>query len=190
MKKSEKFYLLIFILSCVSLGIAIILKLCGVPWFGSAPITVSHYSNLEYTVNIITVVFQGFLIVGCMTWEPPKELIKKYIPFIPLNALLYFIPQYVYLVLNIIMLFAMALSVRPRFSTVIRSVFGIAFICLVRQASMWLKYNTFGIAPETTDAWSMIIGNIDQFIIFALYYYFNVKWGDKYAKLVIFRKDR
>ena len=80
MTKKDKLFLLIFILSSLSIIIAIPLKLLGINLFN---INLSFNLipiNLEYILNIIINIVQFYLIIGCITFYEPSKLIIKYDP--------------------------------------------------------------------------------------------------------------
>jgi hypothetical protein len=190
MKKTDKLYLLAFILSFASLAAAVILKLCGVEWFDSE-IGTDHYSAIDYVFHAVMLTIQAYIMLGCMTWIPAKELIKKYVFFIPINALPLFLPAKYALIVSTVVFAIMTFVSRPKLSTIPRFMLALVVITIVQQASMWLKYSLFRIDTMQTDLVTYLIGNIDQLIILSLYYYIVVKWGDKIAvELVLFWKNR
>jgi hypothetical protein len=190
MNKKEKFYILAFVLSLASLVAAVALKMCGATWFDSAPIVSAENTPTQYMADTKKLIVQRYLMVWWITWVAPKELASKYIPFVLLNVILYFIPENCYLVSCIIMLFTISFAISPKFSTILKFIYGLIVISIIQQASIWLKFNLFGWSATYADVKSILIGNVDQFILFSLFYYFNVKCGDKYAVLAFLGKKK
>jgi len=189
MNKISKIYLLAFVFSLLSLAAAVVLKLCGITWFDST-IKESTHSTSEYILQAAVLIVQGFLMLGCMTWISPKELVKKYLPFVPLNVLPLLLPSSYALCISFSVFVAMAFLARPKLTTSIRFFTALIYISLIQQASVWVKYGLFHFKTIEADAMTVLVGNIDQFILFALYYYVAWKWGGKIVELVLFWKNR
>ena len=190
MDKKDKMYLIIFVLSFFSLLAAVVLKLCGVSWFDSTPPQESSRTALEYMLQSIILIVQGFIILGCMTWLDSRELIKKYIPIIPINILPLVLPSKYGLYISLAVFVLMAFYARPKLSTIPRFIIALIFIAVVQQASVWVKYDLLQFKTLEADAMTFLVGNIDQLILLALYYCAAMKWGDKIVELVLFRKNR
>jgi hypothetical protein len=189
MKDKSKLYFLLFAFSVISLIAAIVLKLCGIGWFDSSPAFNPTYSLTDKIINFFYFVVQGYLIVGCCTWITPKKLIQAYAPFIPLCALLFFIPSRYYIAACFSITFAICFSISPLFSSIIKWILGVICINLIQLGLLWVKFSIFKLSPTNVDIQSLLLNSIDQFIILSLFYYFNVKCGDKIV-VVLFRKNR
>ena len=73
MQKKDKFYILIFIFSIVSICASIALKLFGFDWFQLNKCSIETLFNLEIVIELIILIFQYILIVGCITRYKFKE---------------------------------------------------------------------------------------------------------------------
>ena len=179
MTKKEKMYLLIFVFSLISLIVAVILKCCGVTWFSTEFSLADKYETFDYIGNIVYLIAQGFLVLGCCTWIKPKMLIKAYIPFMPLNLLLFFISSNTYQIGCLIIMFSMAMSINHKLYSILRFIAGLIFVCGVQWVSNFVKYEIIGIQKLSMSFTSLILGSIDQFIIYSAFYYFVIKCGEK-----------
>ena len=190
MTKKDKLFLLIFILSSLSIIIAIPLKLLGINLFN---INLSFNLipiNLEYILNIIINIVQFYLIIGCITFYEPSKLIIKILPYLPLTILLYFLPQNTIFPLSLIILLATCLSLRPKFSTIISFIINIIVISMLQLLLIWLKLNIINYSSEFPNFINLFLMHIDEFIILGSIYFVTRKWGDEFVqKLAIFRRN-
>lgn len=189
-KKKDKFYLLIFILSCLSILISIILKSLGIDWFSLYFKNIFIPIKLEYVINTIMLMIQFYLIVGCITRYEPKKLFIKLLPYFPLNILIYFFPGKFHFALCLIIMFSVCLSLRPKFSTLISFIINLLLIFSMQFILLWLKLDIKNFLPVFPNVINILLINIDQFILLGFLYFVNRKWGEKYAKLVLHRRKR
>jgi hypothetical protein len=189
MKDKSKLYTLIFIFSVLSLVAAIVLKASGVTWFDGSPISTYGYTNVDKAINFVYLVTQGFLIIGCCTWIAPKALAKNYIPFIPLNALLLFVPINFYLMACFILTFSISISINPKLSGLIKFILGVIFVNAFQLALIWIKYNIFKALPLWLNIPELFAVSIDQFVLLGFLYYVCQKWGEKYVVVLFGRRD-
>lgn len=180
MHKKHRLYLVISILSFLSLIIAITLKLNGTKIFD---LNINPYTPndwVTYISNTIILIFQYILIVGCIVRYKLKELTIKLIPYMPLVVILYFLPTNVYFILNCIILFVTCISLKPKFSTIVLFIVNIFIISLLQLLLLWLKLDIKNVMPISLGFIDFFVFNLDQFILLGLLYFINRKWGEKY----------
>ena len=187
MIKKDKLFLLIFIFSINSIFASIILKLLGVNIF-----SVSNY-NFDYpvigfSIKLLILIAQYYLIVGCVTRLPPKTLFFKMLPFLPLVTILYCLPKEQYSIISTLILFVTCLALIPKFSTVVSFVLNIIFISIFQLVMAWLRLDVNQFETIFPSFLQMLIMNIDQFIILFLLYFLNRRRGDIYVD--IFRRKK
>ena len=187
MIKKDKLFLLIFIFSINSIFASIILKLLGVNIF-----SVSNY-NFDYpiigfSIKLLILIAQYYLIIGCVTRLPPKTLFFKMLPFLPLTTILYYLPKEQYSSISVLILFVTCLAIIPRFSTVVSFVLNIIFISIFQFVMIWLRLDIKQFETIFPSFMQMLVMNIDQFIILFLLYFLNRKRGDIYVD--IFRREK
>ena len=177
-------------MSLFSLIASIVLKYLGIDWFDLQNYRFEIENIPKYIINSIILILQYMLIVGCVNRYNFKELFIKLLPYFPIVVILYFLPKEFYCILNCIILFTTCMSLRPRFSTIISFIVNITCISLIQIILLWIKLDISNLVPVSLGLIDFLIVNIDQFIMLALLYYINRKWGDKFDKLVIFRGKR
>ena len=187
MIKKDKLFLLIFIFSINSIFASIILKLLGVNIF-----SVSNY-NFDYpvigfSIKLLILIAQYYLIVGCVTRLPPKTLFFKMLPFLPLTTILYYLPKEQYFNISALILFVTCLALIPKFSTIISFVLNIFFISSIQLLMIWLRLDIKQFESIFPSFLQMLVMNIDQFIILFSLYFLNRKRGDIYV--AIFRREK
>ena len=189
MTKKDKLFLIIFLLSCLSIACATSLKLMGLNLFGLNSSFNLIPLSLENSITFMMLMIEFYLIVGCITLYEPKELLIKILPYLPLNALIYFLPDNAYLILCLIMMFVTCISLRPKFTTIIMMVINLLIIFTIQLSIRWLRLDITNFVPVIPDFINVYLLHIDEFIILGLLYFVNRKWGEKFAKLVLFRRN-
>lgn len=181
--KKDKFYILVFIFSIISIVIAMILKLFGIDWFRLQNHTTNNFLNIEYFIKLLIIIVQYFLIVGSVTCFPFKKLFFKMLPFLPLTIILYCLPAKIYSYISVLILFVTCLVLMPKFSTIIHFVLNILFISIFQLVMMWLRLDIKQLETIFPNFLQMLIMNIDQFVILFLLYFLNRKRGDIYVDI-------
>jgi hypothetical protein len=181
MTKKDKLYLLAFVLSSASIGVAIILRLANVNFYDAYASNISASTASKAVINAIFAIIQFVLIIGCVVREPPKKLIAKTAPYFLLNALLPCLPETYYYILNVMILFVVCIAIRPCFSSVARFAACSAIIPIMQIALIWLRTGVLAMSPLFPDLYLFLIINIDQIILLFLLYLISRKRGDKFV---------
>ncbi len=193
MTKKEKLFLLIFALSVLSIFVSFTLKLAGINLYGINESYDFSFTfvpiRVEFIINGIISIIQFYLIVGCITRYQPKPLLIKIIPYLPLTFLLYFLPEQLFFPLCLLILLATCTSINPKFSTLILFIVNIFLISVLQIVLIWLKLDVVTISPIFPDFMKLLLLHFDEFIILGFLYFVNRKWGEKFAKLVIFWRN-
>lgn len=138
-------------------------------------------------------IIQFYFIIGIITQLKSKELFFKIMPFIPLNILVYFIPNDVYICMNILILFVVSIAIKPKARTLFNFVITMFLISIMQLGIIWLRINIFNLIPPFPDVIKMLIMNIDQYIVLFLLYCLSIKGGennDTNAIMAFFRRKR
>ncbi len=139
MTKKEKLYVLIFSLSCLSILAAVPLKFVGVKLFGINIFPIFIPSNIEFTLNNIITMIQFYLMIGCITFYEPKNMLIKILPYLPLMILVNYFTLNNTFIFTLIIMLVTSLSLKPKFSTLISFVVNIIFISIIQIILMWIK---------------------------------------------------
>lgn len=189
MQKKDKFYILIFIFSILSICASIALKLFGFDWFCLNKFAIYLPEYIDIIINFVILSIQYFLIVGCVTRYNPKILFFKMLPYMPLLVLMEYFPKNVYSILTIIILLVPCLSFIPKFSTVFRFIYNIIFVSILQLIIIWLRVDIKQFAPIFPETIQFLAINIDQLIILSFLYYINRRRGDNNGIHIFRQKD-
>lgn len=170
---------------------AVILKHYGVSFFDESKYNEITLPGMLYQlINFIVIIFQFYLMVGCVVREHPKALMLKIIPFIPLILIFFMISSNYIMPATIIIWLAVSLSMRPKFKTVLLLIINLIIISLMQIALIWIKTNVFDFTGGAEyPILQYLTMNIDQFIFLVLLYYFNRKAGEVNVYAALFRKS-
>ena len=189
MTKKEKLYVLIFSLSCLSILVSIPLKLIGIKLFGINIFPIFFPSNLEYTLNNILSMIQFYLIIGCVTFYEPKNMLIKILPYLPLTILINSFSLNNTYLFCLILLLVTCMSLKPKFSTFISFLLNIFLISILQMILIWVKLDVSFFSPVFPSFINIVLYHIDEFIMLGFLYFLNRKWGEKFAQLVIYRRN-
>ena len=191
MKGISKFLYAIAIAALFSFAICILMKQFGIEWFSMQLNSSNSFDTvLKYIINTIILALQFYLIVGCVVAFKPKVLAYRIIPYLFLITLFYFLPEKIYVHLNILIIFVTCITLRPSGRTVIMFILNIGLISIIQLSLIWLRLGVAQRIHVYDDHVSLLLMNIDHIIIYASIYYINLKVGEKNDYFAIFRKSR
>lgn len=175
------------LLTCIiMLFLCIILKLFGIPWFDmetDIPTILLKIDNiianndvLSFLYSIIFLSINNFMILGCSTRLPYKEMALWTIKFIPLNAILIVLKLYVTsnvsMILDITFLLLMGYIINHQIK---RTCIFVIINILYQGISLFIR--SLGVHNGNYGICYSILLNLDYYIMFIITYSVILKGG-------------